>query len=125
MCHGIYTIIKYITAMLEYANQRKGNKRFINGRMICRVLGVLLMIEVLMFLGCAGVSWFYAEGDAACFLWSAAITTAAAGLLVQEGMTPLEASLSAGFSNLSYFYREFRKAYGMTPSQYRRIRNSS
>ena len=49
----------------------------------------------------------------------------AAGLLVQEGMTPLEASLSAGFSNLSYFYREFRKAYGMTPSQYRRIRNSS
>ncbi len=85
MCHGIYTIIKYITAMLEYANQRKGNKRFINGRMICRVLGVLLMIEVLMFLGCAGVSWFYAEGDAACFLWSAAITTAAAGLLVLAG----------------------------------------
>lgn len=39
----------------------------------------------------------------------------AAELLGQDGLTPLDASLSAGFHNLSYFYREFRKKYGVTP----------
>ena len=68
--------------MLEYANQRKNGRRFINRKMICRVLGVLLLIEVLMFLGCAGVSWFYREHDADCFLWSAAITAAVSALLL-------------------------------------------
>ena len=28
------------------------------------------------------------------------------------------ASLSSGFPNLSYFYREFKKKYGMTPKQF-------
>ena len=71
--------------MLEYTNQRKAGSRFINGKMICRVLGVLLLIEVLMFLGCAGVAWLYREHDADCFLWSAAIATAASGLLLLAG----------------------------------------
>ena len=43
----------------------------------------------------------------------------AAELLGQDGLTPLGASLSAGFHNLSYFYREFRKKYGVTPGDFR------
>ena len=43
----------------------------------------------------------------------------AAELLGQDGFTPLDASLSAGFHNLSYFYREFRKKYGVTPGDFR------
>lgn len=42
----------------------------------------------------------------------------AAELLSQEGMSVLDASLSAGFPNLSYFYREFKKKYGMTPKKF-------
>ena len=30
----------------------------------------------------------------------------------------LEAALSCGFSNLSYFHREFKKKYGMTPKRF-------
>ena len=40
-------------------------------------------------------------------------------LLGQDGLPPLDASLSAGFHNLSYFYREFRKKYGVTPGNFR------
>ena len=42
----------------------------------------------------------------------------AASRLAQGGQSVLEVSLSCGFSNLSYFYREFRKKYGMTPKQF-------
>lgn len=42
----------------------------------------------------------------------------AAGLLGRGGMSVLDVSLSSGFSNLSYFYREFKKKYGMTPKQF-------
>ena len=42
----------------------------------------------------------------------------AAGLLGQGDTSVLDASLSSGFSNLSYFYREFKKKYGMTPKQF-------
>lgn len=39
--------------------------------------------------------------------------------LLSQGETPvLDASLSSGFPNLSYFYREFKKKYGMTPKQF-------
>lgn len=30
----------------------------------------------------------------------------------------LEVALSCGFSNLSYFHREFKKKYGMTPKRF-------
>lgn len=43
----------------------------------------------------------------------------AAELLGQDRLTPLDVSLSAGFHNLSYFYREFRKKYGVTPGDFR------
>ena len=42
----------------------------------------------------------------------------AAGSFAHGETSVMEASLSAGFSNLSYFYREFRKKYGMTPKKY-------
>lgn len=42
----------------------------------------------------------------------------AAAQLTQGGRSVLEISLSCGFSNLSYFYREFKKKYGMTPRQF-------
>lgn len=38
----------------------------------------------------------------------------------EQGETStLEVSLSAGFHNLSYFHREFKKKYGMTPKKFR------
>ena len=42
----------------------------------------------------------------------------AAAQLTQGELSVLDVSMSCGFSNLSYFYREFRKKYGMTPKKY-------
>ena len=44
----------------------------------------------------------------------------AAELLGQDGLPPLDASLSAGFHNLSYFYPGIPgKKYGVTPGNFR------
>lgn len=42
----------------------------------------------------------------------------AAELLEQGFLSTMEVSLSVGFHNLSYFYREFKKKYGMTPKNF-------
>lgn len=42
-----------------------------------------------------------------------------AATLLKEGHPPLNAAMSAGFNNLSYFYREFKKSYGMTPKAFK------
>ena len=42
----------------------------------------------------------------------------AASRLAQGGQSVLDVSMSCGVSNLSYFYREFKKKYGMTPKQF-------
>ena len=42
----------------------------------------------------------------------------AAELLEQGTLSTLDVSLSAGFHNLSYFHREFKKKYGMTPKKF-------
>lgn len=42
----------------------------------------------------------------------------AAEQFAQGAQSVLDTALSAGFSNLSYFYREFKKKYGMTPRKF-------
>lgn len=42
----------------------------------------------------------------------------AAARLAKGENSILEISMSCGFSNLSYFYREFKKKYGMTPKKF-------
>ena len=42
----------------------------------------------------------------------------AADLLEQQELSITDAAMTAGFSSLSYFYREFKKRYGTTPRQF-------
>lgn len=42
----------------------------------------------------------------------------AAELLAHGTLSTLEVCLSSGFRNLSYFHREFKKKYGMTPKKF-------
>ena len=61
----------------------KRNKSLINRKMIFRVLGILLWVETTMFLLCAGVSWYYNEGDIIrTFLQCAGINTLVGGLFI-------------------------------------------
>mgnify|MGYP000114210062 CR=1 FL=1 len=49
---------------------------------------------------------------------------AVAGLLIQSNTDISEIAFSVGFSNLSHFYRHFKKRYGSTPRAFRQmIRN--
>ncbi len=64
-----------------YNSYRNKPKSIINHKIICRVLGILLLVEVAMFLLCAAVSWGYGEDDVRAFLLTAVITAAAAGVL--------------------------------------------
>lgn len=59
----------------------RAGSRMIHGRMIVRVLGILLFIEALMFLGCMGVSLWFGESGYVCFLYSALINVVAGGLM--------------------------------------------
>lgn len=47
--------------------------------------------------------------------------TMAARLLIASDATILSISEEVGFENLSYFNRAFKKHYGITPSQYRKL----
>lgn len=51
----------------------KRNNSLINGKMIGRVLGVLLFIEAGMFVLCSGISVVYGESDYKYFLYTAGI----------------------------------------------------
>lgn len=42
----------------------------------------------------------------------------AAALLESGSVTIMDAAMESGFRNLSYFYREFRKKYGVPPGKY-------
>ena len=57
----------------------------INGRMISRILGILLQVECLMFLVCIVVSLAYGEHDAMSFLWALVVTEAVALTLQYVG----------------------------------------
>ena len=43
----------------------------------------------------------------------------AAKLLTETNMTIAEIAEEAGYEYLSYFYKQFKKHYGVTPRQYR------
>ena len=47
--------------------------------------------------------------------------TMAARLLIASDADILNIAEEVGFDNLSYFNRAFKKHYGMTPSQYRKL----
>lgn len=51
------------------------------------------------------------------YLKNVRLQKAAEAFLAGE-TSPLEVSLSSGFRNLSYFYREFKKKFGMTPKEF-------
>lgn len=68
--------------MHEVIDRRRAGRSAVNGRMICRVLGVLVLIEVLMFVACAGVAWLYGEAEMDAFLWTALAATGCAGVLL-------------------------------------------
>lgn len=53
----------------------------INFKTIIRIIGILLLLETMMFLCCSGVSYYYGEGDLFAFFKSGSIT-AGVGLLL-------------------------------------------
>ena len=53
----------------------------INFKTITRIIGVLLLLETIMFFICSGVSFYYGEGDLSAF-WKAGGITAGVGLLL-------------------------------------------
>ena len=64
---------------------RSKNNSMINRKMIGRVLGMLLFIELGMFLLCAGVSAGYGESDYKYFLYTRIINAVVGGLLLLYG----------------------------------------
>ena len=60
----------------------------INFKTIIRIIGILLLLETVMFLVCSGVSFYYRESDMLDF-WKAGGITAGVGLLLAAlGMLP-------------------------------------
>lgn len=53
----------------------------INFKTIIRIIGILLLLETFMFLGCSAVSLYYGEDDSFSF-WKAGAITAGVGLLL-------------------------------------------
>ena len=62
----------------------RGNS-LINRKMILRILGVLLFMEAMMFLVCAGVSLCYGEKDYLYFIYTTLINVAVGSLLLLLG----------------------------------------
>jgi len=63
----------------------KRNNSLINGKMIGRVLGVLLFIEAGMFVLCSGISVVYGESNYKYFLYTAGINLLSGALLMFYG----------------------------------------
>ena len=69
-----------IIANNEYLSGNRTNS-LINRKMIFRILGILLFIEGVMFLVCAGVSLCYSEHSYIYFVYSTLIAAAAGSIL--------------------------------------------
>ena len=74
---------EYISDNSVYARAKSNS--MINPKMIGRVLGTLLFIELGMFLLCAGISLGYGEDDYKYFLYTCVINAVAGGLLLLYG----------------------------------------
>ena len=87
----------------------------INFKTIIRIIGILLLLETVMFLCCSGVSYYYGEGDLAAF-WKAGAITAGAGLLLaalgREGEHQL--TRRDGYVLVSFAWVAF-SLFGMLP----------
>lgn len=70
------------TAVNVTAN--RGNS-LINRKMILRILGILLFMEAMMFLVCAGVSLCYGEEDYIYFIYTTLINMAVGSGLILLG----------------------------------------
>ena len=87
----------------------------LNPQMICRVLGVLLLIELGMFLACAAVSLLYGEDDLIYFLQAALVNAAAgAGLLFYGRNAENRMNRRDGYCIVSLSWILF-SAFGMLP----------
>ena len=64
---------------------RNKNNSLINKKMIFRILGILLFLEGIMFLVCAGVSLCYREADYIYFIYSTLIVAAVGSLFLFLG----------------------------------------
>ena len=64
---------------------RSKSNSMINAQMISRVLGVLMLIELGMFLFCAGISLCYGESDYIYFLYTCGINGVIGGLMLLYG----------------------------------------
>lgn len=62
----------------------RGNS-LINRKMILRILGILLFMEAIMFLACAGVSLCYREEDYIYFIYTTLINMAVGSVLILLG----------------------------------------
>ena len=95
---------EYISDNSVYARAKSNS--MINPKMIGRVLGTLLFIELGMFLLCAGISLGYGEDDYKYFLYTCVINAVAGGLLLLYGRgaenkmsrTDIVSSLFHGYS---------------------------
>lgn len=87
----------------------------INFKTIIRIIGILLLLETVMFLCCSGVSYYYGEGDLTAF-WKAGAITAGAGLLLaalgREGEHQL--TRRDGYVLVSFAWVAF-SLFGMLP----------
>ena len=71
--------------LVSNVRTRARSNSLLNPKMISRVLGVLLCIEALMFLICAGVSVIYRESDYIYFIYTAAINIGVGSLMMLYG----------------------------------------
>lgn len=87
----------------------------INLKTIIRIIGILLLLETVMFLACSGVSFYYGETDLLDF-WKAAGITAGAGLLLAALGRGGERQLTRrdGYVLVSFAWMAF-SLFGMLP----------
>lgn len=73
----------FLSTRVQVSGGRENS--LINRKMIYRILGILLLLEAMLFLACMGVSLYYGEPDYICFVYSALINAGVGGTLIFLG----------------------------------------